>query len=238
MSPRIALACLDMAGTTVTDDGAVGAAFTSALVAGGVDPTGPAGLSASRYIRETMGQSKIDVFMALFDGDAVAAAAANRSFEESYSLSVAAGQVAPIPGAYEAIQSLRSHGIKVCLTTGFSPTTRNALIDSLGWRHEVDLALSPGDCGRGRPFPDMILHAVVALEVDDVADVAVVGDTASDVISGLRAGASMVIGVLTGAHGRAELEAASPTHILASVAELPDLVLDDRVGVFFERNNP
>jgi len=227
-----------MAGTTVTDDGAVDTAFTSALVAGGVDPRGPAGQKASRYIRETMGQSKIDVFMTLFDGDAAAAAAANRSFEESYSLSVAAGQVVPIAGTREAIESLRSHGIKVCLTTGFSPATRDALIDSLGWRDVADLALSPADCGRGRPFPDMILHAVVALEVDDVAHVVVVGDTASDVISGLRAGASMVVGVLTGAHTRAELEAASPTHILASVAELPDLVLDDRVGAFFERDVP
>ena len=36
MIGRFALACLDMAGTTVRDDGAVGAAFTTALAAVGI----------------------------------------------------------------------------------------------------------------------------------------------------------------------------------------------------------
>lgn len=225
MSPKITLACLDMAGTTVTDDGAVEEAFRVALAAGGIDPSSPDGEVASAYIRDTMGQSKIDVFKALFKGDTALAEAANKSFEESYPLSIGGGKVGPIPGAIEAIGRLRNHGIKVCLTTGFSPSTRDALIGALGWRDKVDLALSPADCGRGRPFPDMILRALVVLEVDEVGAVAVVGDTASDLVAGRRAGAGIVVGVLTGAHDRAELAAVPPTHILGSVAELPDLLL-------------
>ncbi len=225
----ITLACLDMAGTTVTDDGAVETAFATALAAGGINPDSPAGRLATSYIRDTMGQSKIEVFRVLFDGDAARAETANRRFEESYAQSVAAGKVGPIPGAEDAIAQLRQNDVKVCLTTGFSPETRDALIDSLNWRDRIDLALSPADCGRGRPFPDMILHAVIALQVEDVASVAVVGDTASDVVAGRRAGASVVVGVLTGAHGRADLGAAQPTHIVDSVADVPALLLSDRL---------
>jgi phosphoglycolate phosphatase-like HAD superfamily hydrolase len=71
----------------------------------------------------------------------------------------------------------------------------------------------------------MILTAVIRLGIEDVRQVAVAGDTASDLLSGWRAGAGMVAGVLTGAHGRAEFGAVPHTHILESVADLSGLVL-------------
>lgn len=49
----------------------------------------------------------------------------------------------------------------------------------------------------------------------------VVGDTASDMASGVAAGAGHVIGVLTGVHGMAELQAAGAHQVIASVADLP-----------------
>jgi phosphoglycolate phosphatase-like HAD superfamily hydrolase len=52
----------------------------------------------------------------------------------------------------------------------------------------------------------------------------VLGDTSSDVLSGLRAGARASIGVLTGAHDTAQLSEAGATHILDSVTDLPALV--------------
>jgi phosphoglycolate phosphatase-like HAD superfamily hydrolase len=48
----------------------------------------------------------------------------------------------------------------------------------------------------------------------------VAGDTASDVESGLRAGAGLVAGVLTGSASRAELEAAGAPVILDSITGL------------------
>jgi phosphoglycolate phosphatase-like HAD superfamily hydrolase len=71
----------------------------------------------------------------------------------------------------------------------------------------------------------MILTAVIRLGIDDVRQVAVAGDTTSDLLSGWRAGAGIVAGVLTGAHGRAEFESVPHTHILESVADLSGLVL-------------
>jgi phosphoglycolate phosphatase-like HAD superfamily hydrolase len=44
------------------------------------------------------------------------------------------------------------------------------------------------------------------------------------VLSGVRAGAGLVAGVRTGAHGDAEFHAAGATHVLDSVAGLPALL--------------
>jgi phosphoglycolate phosphatase-like HAD superfamily hydrolase len=60
--------------------------------------------------------------------------------------------------------------------------------------------------------------------VDDVRDVVVVGDTANDLLSGFRAGAGAVVGVLTGAHDRALLCAAPHTHLVDDVTRVPDVL--------------
>jgi phosphonatase-like hydrolase len=223
------LVALDMAGTTVVDDGLVEEAFAVAIAEVGtpLPPPGSADHPAGdtfAFVQRTMGRSKIEVFTALY-GDATRAEAANLAFEAAYQRNVVAGGVAPIEGSVEAIEAIRAAGIRVCLTTGFSAATRDALLECLGWEQQVDLALSPGDAGRGRPWPDMILTAVIRLGVGDVRSVAVAGDTTSDLWAGHRAGAGIVAGVLTGAHSRVELASAPHTHILESVRQLPALVL-------------
>ena len=91
------------------------------------------------------------------------------------------------------------------------------------------MALSPADTGsrgpRGRPWPDLPLTALLRLHGGAVSELAVAGDTASDVESGLRAGAAVVAGVLTGAGARADLENAGAPLILDSIAAiLPHLI--------------
>lgn len=229
--PEIRLAVLDMAGTTVADDGLVDAAFDAALAGAGIRPGHPREPELRRHVADTMGQSKIEVFRAVFDEDT--AQAANQAFEAGYLEQIDAGRAVPIPGAAESVAALRDAGIKVALTTGFSRDTQRRLVRALGWQDLADLVLCPQDAGRGRPFPDLVLAALLALppaeRPDDVAQVAVVGDTASDVRTGLRAGASVVVGVLTGAHDEAALRAAGATHVLPGVAELPDLLLPARL---------
>ena len=93
----ITLACLDLAGTTVTDDGVVEAAFRQAVD----NPTD----NDIAYVRSTMGMSKIVVFRNLLDGDEAAAQAANERFEKAYLESLEL--VTPIEGAVDAIYALR-----------------------------------------------------------------------------------------------------------------------------------
>jgi phosphoglycolate phosphatase len=213
-----ALACLDMAGTTVRDDGAVDEAFVEALTGAGVDADTPRFAAARDYVQDTMGQSKADVFAALLEP--AEAEQATAAFAEAYERLVSEGRVAAIDGAVHVFDTLREHGVKICLTTGFAPSTREALIEHLGWREHIDLALSPADCGRGRPEPDMILGAMDRLGVPDPANVVVVGDTTSDLEAGTKAGARAVIGVLSGAHDEDTLATAPHTDLIADITEL------------------
>ncbi|MFD8500001.1 HAD family hydrolase [Amycolatopsis sp. NPDC059657] len=200
------LVVLDMAGTTVADDGLVVRAFVEAM---GSD-------EHLDYVMETMGQSKITVFRAILN-DETAAQQANLAFEKAYAELLDLCE--PITGAEDVIRSLRDDGVKVALTTGFSPATQQAILDALGWHDLADLALAPGEGVRGRPFPDLVLAAALRLEITDVRRVAVAGDTPSDVLTGLRAGASVVAGVLTGTATPADL--AQATHVLDSIRDLP-----------------
>jgi phosphoglycolate phosphatase len=220
---RITTACLDMAGTTVADDGSVMAAFAAAMERSGLAPGTPGYDEAATIVHETMGQSKIEVLRRIL-GSQTAAQAANSAFEQHYAASVRAGAIAPLPGAAETIIALRAAGIKVCLATGFSVDTRDAVLDALGWRPLIDLALSPADAGRGRPWPDLPLTALLRLSGGAVSELVVAGDTASDVESGLRAGAGLVAGVLTGAGSRDELEQAGAPHILDAITGLLPLL--------------
>lgn len=212
----IALACLDMAGTTVSDDGLVMSAFQAALEEIGV-PDPAAREQMADYVAATMGESKITVFRALLDSEEEAQEA-NLAFESAYARLI--DKVEPLPGASEALAALRRAGIRTALTTGFSRATTDAILRHLGWTAAADLSLCPADTGgRGRPYPDMILTAVLRLGIADVRQVAVVGDTASDVRSGLSAGASIVAGVLTGAHDRTRLHWAGATHIFDRIGD-------------------
>jgi phosphoglycolate phosphatase len=223
----IQLAVIDMAGTTVADDGLVVSAFEAAATAVGVPASGPERDNARLYVLDTMGQSKISVFRALF-GSEDRAQHANAAFELAYEQLIDEGNTAPIGGAAEAVTRLRENGIRVALTTGFSGTTQKKLLAALGWQSLPDLVLAPGEGVRGRPYPDLILTALMRLEVDGVANVATLGDTSNDIESALRAGAAIAAGTLTGAHDEQRLRAAGATHVVGSVTAFADLILQDR----------
>ncbi|WP_225637653.1 phosphonatase-like hydrolase [Streptomyces solaniscabiei] len=221
----IRLVVLDMAGTTVADGGLVERAFDTAARELGVEPGTADHAEKLDYVRATMGESKISVFRHLF-GDEDRAQRANAAFEKAYGELVDDGLIAPVPGAREAVGELAADGRTVVLTTGFARVTQDAILDALGWRDLVPLTLCPADAGgRGRPYPDMVLEAFLRTKAaEDVRRVAVVGDTSYDVLSGVRAGAGLVAGVRTGAHGDDAFRAAGATHVLDSVAGLPALL--------------
>ncbi|HUN30418.1 MAG TPA: HAD family hydrolase [Trebonia sp.] len=218
---RISVLCLDMAGTTVADGDSVLTAFTAAL-SGQALPV-RAFNAAMRYVQATMGQSKIEVFRHVLEDEA-AAQRANAAFEAHYAKAVADGQITAMPGAEDLFAAARDAGIRVCLSTGFSPATRDAIISALHWEGRADLLLAPADAGRGRPWPDMPLAALLRLGGGSVHELAVAGDTPSDIEAGLRAGAGLVAGVLTGDSPRADLEAVSAATGLPGTPVIVDSV--------------
>jgi phosphonatase-like hydrolase len=221
----ISIACIDLAGTTVADGGTVETAFAEAIAALGIVSGTAAHDRAMARVRASRGGSKIEIFRSLFDEPR--AQAAHLAFERSYDQLVDRHGLQPVPGAERALERIRGAGVRVCLLTGFGRRTQARVLDALGWWDRVDLTLCPEDAGRGRPWPDLVLTAALRLGADDVRHIAVCGDTANDMLTGRRSGASIVAGVLTGAHDRDRLLAAGATHVLPSIAALPALVLDD-----------
>lgn len=214
----IELICFDMAGTTVNDQGLVLDAFRRTIDELGV--TGDDAREAEAYVIETMGQSKIEVFTELFDARADAA---NDAFERHFVTLAQEVGVSEIPGARATVEELKSRGIAVALTTGFSPATREVLINILGWSELFSLRVSPADAGRGRPAPDMILLCALRSRVSAVQTIMVVGDTASDMQAGRRAGVGQCVGVLSGTDNEARLLESGADSVLDTVVDLTRL---------------
>ena len=220
MSEKIELVVCDMAGTTVRDAGQVPQAFTSALAAHGI-PVTPQAINSLR------GASKRLAILNLMPegGDRAARAAQVYTTVVQHLAQVFKGTVEPVPGAREAIDALRARGVRIALNTGFDRETTDLLLEALRWRDGVVDAVVCGDeVEQGRPAPHMIFHCMEATGISDVRRVVNVGDTVLDLQAGHNAGVALNIGVLSGAHGRDQLQAQPHTHLLNSVAELPELL--------------
>ncbi|WP_327088462.1 HAD-IA family hydrolase [Nonomuraea sp. NBC_01738] len=227
----IKLACLDLAGTTIGDIAMVERAFAEAIATQGIVPGTGAYARAMVHVHRSRGRPKIEVFRGIFPDNEPQAQAANLTFERSYEGAIDRAGLVPMPGVVDVLDKLRGSGIKLALITGFSRATLGRVLSMLGWSDRIDLAISPEDAGgRGRPWPDMVLHAVLRLGIEDVRQVAVVGDSESDMLCGRRAGASVVAGVMTGVHSRERLINGGATHILESIAEFPGLILSEDLG--------
>jgi phosphoglycolate phosphatase len=211
---------LDLAGTTVVDDGMVEQAFARAFDR--VLPGDDRREAALAHVRATMGQSKIAVFRDLVDEPT--ALRLNDAFEKAYEELVEEGRCTPIPGAEEAVGKLRARGLSIVFTTGFARATADAIITALRWHNLADAVLTPADSGRGRPAPDLNLVALLRTQASSVRSLVVVGDTESDARSGVNAGAGLVVGVLTGGRSEELLRSAGAHEVLASVADLPALL--------------
>lgn len=221
---RVRLVVLDMAGTTVQDDGLVLRCF--------VESARAVHLAATEdELNERMGMSKLEVFDELARrqlGDTPAARrlrddgydAFRRILEAAYRL----GGARPVRGAEPALAWLRERNIRIALNTGFYRAVTDQIIAALGWRDAIDASICVDDVPCGRPAPFMVFEAMQRCVIHSVHDVVVVGDTPSDMHAGHNAGAGAVVGVASGAHGAASLRRAPHTHLIDGVWELPALV--------------
>lgn len=149
----VALACLDLTGTTVADDEMVEKAFAEAVATQGVVPSTNAYAKAMVQVHRMRGQPGIEIFRALFPGEEARAQAANVAFERSYDSAIDRRGLSPLPGAEATIDKLVGAGVRVCLTTGFGRTTLGRILDTLGWWDRVHHAVCPEEAGEGRPAP-------------------------------------------------------------------------------------
>ena len=226
----VTLLCCGLLGVTADDGGILERAFTEAFATQGIVPGTAAYARSMVHVHQTRGQSAVDVFRALFPDAPGRAEAATLAFDRSYRLAVDRSGLAPMPGASEALQQIRDSGVRVCFITGLSRGLLGLVLDTLGWWRQVDLVLCPEDAPRGYPWPDPMLCAMLRLGVTDVRETAYAGGTESGILCGRRAGAQIVVGILTGGHTRDRLHRAGATHLLGSFAELPDVLAAEGTG--------
>jgi phosphoglycolate phosphatase len=222
----VTLLCCGLLGVTADDGGILERAFTEAFATQGIVPGTAAYARSMVHVHQTRGQSAVDVFRALFPDAPGRAEAATLAFDRSYRLAVDRSGMVPMPGAAEALGQIRGSGIRVCFITGLSRGLLGLVLDTLGWRRQVDFVVCPEDAPRGYPWPDPMLCAMLRLGVTDVRETAYAGGTESGVLCGRRAGAQIVAGILTGGHTRDRLHRAGATHLLGSFAELPEVLAE------------
>ena len=218
------LVCCGLLGVTVDDGGILERAFTEAFATQGIVPGTAAYARSMVRVHQSKGQPAVDVFRGLFPDAPGRAEAATLAFERSYRSSVERSGLAPMPGAEQAISEIKADGARICLVTGLSRSLLSLVFDTLRWWRRIDLVLCPEDVPRGCPWPDLALMAMLRLGVTDVRDTAFAGGTESSILCGKRAGAGIVVGILTGGHTAGRLQAAGATHLLDSVAGLPTLL--------------
>jgi phosphoglycolate phosphatase-like HAD superfamily hydrolase len=120
-------------------------------------------------------------------------------------------------------------GIGIAITTGFPREILDRIIESLNWKNQIDVSVAASEVAYGRPAPDMVLSSMeqyslkAGIEISPL-DVAVVGDTPSDMGSGQFAHAAFVVGVTSGNSSKDELFSAGATQVLSFATQLLDVV--------------
>jgi phosphonoacetaldehyde hydrolase len=152
-----------------------------------------------------------------------------------------------IPGAIEAIADLRTRGLKIGATTGYTRAIMAELAPiATAAGYTPELTVCAGDLPAGRPTPLMMWYAMAKLGVWPAATVVKVDDTAPGIGEGVAAGTWTVGITLTGnevglsadelarlptaereahrARAGAVLKGAGADYVIDSVADLPAIV--------------
>jgi phosphonatase-like hydrolase len=220
----VSLVCCDVLGAAIADGTLLERSFAEAIATQGVVPGTVAYTRAMVQFDRTRGWPLANVMRGVFGGDEIRAQVANLAFERSFAMAVDRFGALPLPGANDALAKLSAAGVKVCLLSTLSRPALSVVIERLDWWQRADLVLCADDATRGFPWPDLILTAFLRLGLDDVRNVAVITASEGGILAARRAGARLVVGLLSDVEDAARLGRAGATHLLADVGELPDLV--------------
>ena len=128
----------------------------------------------------------------------------------------------PVPGAAEAVEAVRAAGVGACVASqGKLEKTRLSLeITGMRGLFPEQALFSAYDVPRGKPYPDLFLHAAATMGADPARCV-VVEDTPSGVMAGVSAG-MRVLGYAADSDEQALHEAGATT--FSSLERLPELL--------------
>ena len=148
--------------------------------------------------------------------------------EEAYKRRI--GEVRPLPGAQELLDTLTGIGVPWAIATSGGHVAADASLVLLELPKDA-VVITRDEVAYAKPNPDLFLAAARALGMP-VTESFVVGDSVWDMLAAQRAHA-LGVGVLSGGYGREELETAGayrsyddPADLLAHLDELGIRALD------------
>ena len=248
MKQPIELVVFDMAGTTVQDRHEVEMCFLEAASHTGLSVT-------PERVLALQGYSKIYVFELLWKEMIGEKHPDLREFvRNSYHVfcgilenHYANNNIFPTDGCLEIFEFLKYKNVKIALTTGFYRKVTNIILDKLGWLDGlnnqyvgskntiIQASISSDEVLKGRPEPLMIHKAMSLLDVHDGMKVINIGDTPSDLKSGIRAGCRMSLGVTNGTHTRQQLSVHRNDGFLSKVSDLKQFIKNTDHSLVYEK---
>ena len=143
---------------------------------------------------------------------------AERALEVAWHAPDPVASARPVTDLRALFDRLRGSGrrIAVATTDDRDPTERT--LSALGVADYIDATVCADDGIAVKPAPDMVLELCAMLGVEP-ARTAVVGDTVADLSMGRAAGAGLIVAVLTGVGGRADLASLADA-VITSVEEI------------------
>jgi phosphonatase-like hydrolase len=225
---HIELVIFDIAGTTLRDDGAVNVCLREALAEKialtDVEANSVMGLPKPIAIRLLLENKLLGI-------EPISTELVNELYDNFLHRMLRHYRTAPgiesMPHTMDTFCQLKEAGVRLALDTGFSRPIVDAILERLGWQEGglLDATIASDEVSRGRPHADLAMKAMELTGVRDPKLVAKVGDTPSDLQEGSAAGCGLVVGVTNGTHTREQLAPHPHTHLIASLRELPPLVL-------------
>jgi HAD superfamily hydrolase (TIGR01509 family) len=130
----------------------------------------------------------------------------------------------PVPGVKEAVQALQKAGLDTCVASSGAVEKMKFTLGLTGlWDLFGGRVFSSSQVPRGKPFPDLFLHAAIAMNVQPF-DCVVVEDSVPGVQAARSAG-MRVLGYVGAPHTDRDAMAAAGAFLFTDMKQLPDLVL-------------
>jgi len=130
----------------------------------------------------------------------------------------------PVAGVKEAVLALQADGLATCVASSGSPEKMKFTLGLTGlWDLFEGRIFSASQVPRGKPFPDLFLHAAIAMN-EQPFDCVVVEDSVPGIQAAKSAG-MRVLGYVGAPHSDRDAMAAAGAFLFTDMKQLPDLVM-------------
>jgi putative hydrolase of the HAD superfamily len=131
--------------------------------------------------------------------------------------------IAPVPGALEALRSLKAGGLRLALVTNGGSDVQRRKIERFGLDSFFDFILVEGEFGLGKPHPDVFKKAMAELKLE-VSETWMVGDDLERDIAGAQGVDVYSIWIDWKESGLPSNSSVYPQFIIRDLKQLPRLI--------------